>query len=80
MPMLRYHDGVLRGALGTAGVVVIYGIDLLEGMDLHEHGTAAYHVEFGQGMTDTTPAALPFNGSHSEVLSEEPVPAGRAED
>jgi len=30
----------------------------LEGMDLHEHGTAAYHVEFGQGMTYTTPAGL----------------------
>ena len=31
----------------------------LEGLDLHEHGTAAYHVEFGQGMTYTTPAGLP---------------------
>jgi Amt family ammonium transporter len=31
----------------------------LEGLDLHEHGTAAYHVEFGQGMTYTTPANLP---------------------
>jgi Amt family ammonium transporter len=26
----------------------------LEGMDIHEHGTPAYHVEFGQGMTYTT--------------------------
>lgn len=26
----------------------------LEGLDLHEHGTPAYHVEFGQGMTYTT--------------------------
>jgi Amt family ammonium transporter len=26
----------------------------LEGMDLYEHGTPAYHVEFGQGMTYTT--------------------------
>src|SRR5712671_5651698 len=43
----------------------------LEGMDLHEHGTAAYHVEFGQGMTYTTPASLPFNGSHNEPPSEE---------
>jgi ammonium transporter, Amt family len=31
----------------------------LEGLDLHEHGTAAYHVEFGQGMTYSTPANLP---------------------
>ena len=27
----------------------------LEGLDIHEHGTPAYHVEFGQGMTYTTP-------------------------
>jgi hypothetical protein len=26
----------------------------LEGLDLHEHGTPAYHMEFGQGMTYTT--------------------------
>jgi Amt family ammonium transporter len=49
----------------------------LEGMDLHEHGTAAYHVEFGQGMTYSTPANLPFNGGRpkeEEAPSEEPVP------
>jgi hypothetical protein len=34
----------------------------LEGLDLHEHGTAAYHVEFGQGMTYSTPPNLPSNG------------------
>jgi Amt family ammonium transporter len=34
----------------------------LEGLDLHEHGTAAYHVEFGQGMTYSTPANLPGRG------------------
>jgi hypothetical protein len=38
----------------------------LEGLDLHEHGTPAYHVEFGQGMTYSTPANLPRSG---------PVPA-----
>jgi len=30
----------------------------LEGLDLHEHGVTAYHVEFGQGMTYSTPAGL----------------------
>ena len=30
----------------------------LEGIDIHEHGVTAYHVEFGQGMTYTTPAGL----------------------
>jgi Amt family ammonium transporter len=60
----------------------------LEGLDLHEHGTAAYHVEFGQGMTYSTPAnlprdsqRLPFSPSrmeaeetHSAVLTQAPPP------
>jgi ammonium transporter, Amt family len=31
----------------------------LEGIDIHEHGTPAYHVEFGYGMSYTTPTGLP---------------------
>jgi hypothetical protein len=31
----------------------------LEGMDIYEHGTPAYHVEFGQGMTYSSPPNLP---------------------
>src|SRR5207249_2295682 len=34
----------------------------LEGLDIHEHGTPAYHMEFGQGMTYTTPSGLPPSG------------------
>jgi hypothetical protein len=34
----------------------------LEGLDIHEHGTPAYHMEFGQGMTYTTPSGLPGTG------------------
>jgi Amt family ammonium transporter len=30
----------------------------LEGLDIHEHGTPAYHMEFGYGMSYTTPAGL----------------------
>jgi Amt family ammonium transporter len=30
----------------------------LEGIDIHEHGSPAYHMEFGQGMSYTTPAGL----------------------
>lgn len=30
----------------------------LEGLDLHEHGITAYHLEFGQGMTYSTPSGL----------------------
>ena len=39
----------------------------LEGLDLHEHGTPAYHVEFGQGMTYSTPANLPRSGAFDPV-------------
>jgi Amt family ammonium transporter len=67
--------------LKNRGVLRISREGELEGMDLHEHGTAAYHVEFGQGMTYTTPAGLPFNGNHSqEAPSEEPVGAARSEE
>ncbi len=45
----------------------------LEGLDLHEHGTAAYHVEFGQGMTYSTPANLPSGSST-------PFPVGETEE
>ncbi|MEY2570423.1 MAG: ammonium transporter, Amt family, partial [Acidimicrobiaceae bacterium] len=36
----------------------------LEGLDIHEHGVTAYHMEFGQGMTYTTPTGgSPGGGS-----------------
>jgi Amt family ammonium transporter len=35
----------------------------LEGLDIHEHGTPAYHMEFGYGMSYTTPAGLSGPGS-----------------
>jgi Amt family ammonium transporter len=55
--------------VGAVAVVAMYGIRSirgewslrvsrdgeLEGLDLHEHGTPAYHMEFGQGMTYSTP-------------------------
>ena len=34
----------------------------LEGLDIHEHGTPAYHMEFGQGMSYSTPSGLPPSG------------------
>jgi Amt family ammonium transporter len=43
----------------------------LEGLDIHEHGSPAYHMEFGQGMTYSTPAGLPSSGPPREpALSE----------
>jgi Amt family ammonium transporter len=50
----------------------------LEGLDIHEHGTPAYHVEFGYGMSYTTPAgangpwstgATPSSESESESVT-----------
>jgi Amt family ammonium transporter len=40
----------------------------LEGLDIHEHGSPAYHVEFGYGMTYTSPAggSGPFGGLGSQ--------------
>ena len=42
----------------------------VEGLDIHEHGTPAYHMEFGQGMTYTSPVTLPR--SAKEPVSVEP--------
>jgi Amt family ammonium transporter len=36
----------------------------LEGLDIHEHGSPAYHMEFGQGMTYSTPSGLPGTGTN----------------
>jgi Amt family ammonium transporter len=63
-------------AVGAVGLIVMFVIKSirgswslrvsqegeLEGLDIHEHGTPAYHVEFGQGMTYSTPAGLPRSG------------------
>ncbi len=46
----------------------------LQGLDLFEHGSAAYHMEFGQGMTYTTPAGgFPGGTLIGAVKKEEPV-------
>jgi Amt family ammonium transporter len=51
----------------------------LEGLDIHEHGTPAYHVEFGQGMTYSTPvsasAGLPPGLRPTVPPSKTPEPA-----
>jgi Amt family ammonium transporter len=43
----------------------------LEGLDLHEHGITAYHVEFGQGMTYSTPSNLPSADPIKESVTAE---------
>jgi Amt family ammonium transporter len=37
----------------------------LEGIDIVEHGTTAYHLEFGQGATYTSPAGFPGKAPRS---------------
>ncbi|HSS12184.1 MAG TPA: hypothetical protein VLL25_20015, partial [Acidimicrobiales bacterium] len=44
----------------------------LEGLDIHDHGTTAYHMEFGQGMTYSTPANLSGNGGAGPLPVPEP--------
>ena len=46
------------------------------GTVLVEHGTPAYHVEFGQGMTYSTPANLPS----PPVVPREPVASAPSAD
>ena len=41
----------------------------LEGLDIHEHGMPPYHMEFGQGMTYSSPANLP-RGDRVTVVGE----------
>jgi hypothetical protein len=42
----------------------------LEGLDLHEHGTHAYHMEFGQGSSFSS---LPSSGFNMPNGAGEPV-------
>jgi Amt family ammonium transporter len=46
----------------------------LEGIDITEHGTPAYHMEFGQGMTYTTAGG--FTPRSPEPVSSAPPPSG----
>jgi ammonium transporter, Amt family len=49
----------------------------LEGLDIHEHGTPAYHMEFGQGVSYTTLLGSGRSLSSSDVPRGAPVPADK---
>jgi Amt family ammonium transporter len=52
----------------------------LEGLDLHEHGTPAYHMEFGQGVSYTTllGAGTPFgDGPRRDDVPMVPLDRGK---
>jgi len=48
----------------------------LEGLDIHEHGSPAYHMEFGQGMSYSSPAGRSSigQGSTAMAVDEEEAP------
>jgi hypothetical protein len=51
----------------------------LEGLDIFEHGTTAYHTEFGQGMTYQSPTGLlGMSRTLSGSAKEEEPPAEKA--
>ena len=52
----------------------------LEGLDIHEHGTPAYHMEFGQGLSYTTStgqAGNPCEDPYPSTSKAEPERADR---
>jgi Amt family ammonium transporter len=44
----------------------------MEGLDIHEHGSPAYHMEFGYGMTYTTQSGM--GGPSGGALTPKPAP------
>jgi Amt family ammonium transporter len=69
--------------VGLAAVIVMFGIRQirgswnlrvdkdgeLEGLDIHEHGTPAYHIEFGYGSSYTTPTGSRIiGGGHAPLI------------
>jgi Amt family ammonium transporter len=69
----------LMFAVKATGTLRIDPEGELEGLDISEHGTVAYHMEFGTGMRYTTPAGLPREGAlvgaPSDGDASEPEPA-----
>jgi Amt family ammonium transporter len=49
----------------------------LEGMDIYEHGTPAYHMEFGQGVSYTTLLGSGRDLGTVDQATSAPVPANR---
>ncbi|MEA3077577.1 MAG: ammonium transporter, Amt family [Actinomycetota bacterium] len=62
--------------VGIVGLALMYGVKLtktlriseegeLEGLDIHEHGAPAYHMELGTGMSYSSPVG---SGSHGAFI------------
>jgi Amt family ammonium transporter len=72
--------------VGAVGLALMYGIKQtktlrvsregeLEGLDIHEHGAPAYHMELGTGMSYSTPVGAggsgAFMGTPAEIRKED---------
>ncbi len=59
--------------IDMTGLLRLHRDGELEGMDLYEHGTTAYHVEFGYGSTSMSPPSDDgvTVGSHSPASQKE---------
>ena len=58
--------------LKALGVLRVSEAGELEGLDIHEHGSPAYHMEFGYGMSYTTPTGgAPFGGVSTKTSALE---------
>ena len=68
---------VLFKAVKMTGTLRVPKDGELEGIDMHEHGTHSYHMEFGQGFSYTTLGATSLGlGQHVEEEDDEvPKPA-----
>ena len=49
----------------------------LEGLDIHEHGLPAYHMEFGHGVSYTAPPSFSSGILGGAVAAGEPTPGSR---
>ena len=62
-------------AINAVGLLRVSREGELEGLDLHEHGTVAYHMEFGYGSTYTPPPSDGGSSGGVPAPGKEPTPA-----
>src|SRR4051794_7791317 len=77
--------------VGAAGLLLMYAVRSirgswnlrvnrdgeLEGLDIHEHGLPAYHMEFGHGVSYTAPPSFSSGILGGAVAAGEPTPSSR---
>jgi hypothetical protein len=66
---------ILFKAVDMTGTLRVERDGELEGLDIFEHGSPAYHMEFGQGMSYSTPAGTGSFGGNGGTTAASPVGA-----